>query len=311
MLMAALRLNIPDRLRLRRPDGGRQGHRRGQDQDGRSHRRHGRRRRRHVSRRRCRGDGALGLPDLRLLLRHVHRQFDELPDRGARPGAARQRHDRSRPTPTASGCSSRPASSSSISRAAITSRTTPRGCRARIASFEAFENAMTLDIAMGGSTNTVLHLLAAAHEGGGGLHHGRHRPAVAPRAGAVQGRAVRARRASRGRAPRRRHHRHPRRTRSRRAAQPRRADGARASARARRSSAGTSSAPTATASASSSSAAPGGVPTQVAFSQAAPLRGRSTTRPREGRASATPSTPSRRTAGSRCSTATSPRKAAS
>ncbi|MFT8720579.1 dihydroxy-acid dehydratase, partial [Acetobacter sp.] len=34
-----------------------------------------------------------------------------------------------------------------------------------IATFEAFENAMTVDIAMGGSTNTVLHLLAAAHEG--------------------------------------------------------------------------------------------------------------------------------------------------
>jgi dihydroxy-acid dehydratase len=34
-----------------------------------------------------------------------------------------------------------------------------------IACFAAFENAMTLDIAMGGSTNTVLHLLAAAHEG--------------------------------------------------------------------------------------------------------------------------------------------------
>ncbi|MFD1332456.1 dihydroxy-acid dehydratase [Methylopila musalis] len=33
-----------------------------------------------------------------------------------------------------------------------------------IASFEAFENAMMLDIAMGGSTNTVLHLLAAAWE---------------------------------------------------------------------------------------------------------------------------------------------------
>ena len=33
-----------------------------------------------------------------------------------------------------------------------------------IANFKAFENAMTLDIAMGGSTNTVLHLLAAAHE---------------------------------------------------------------------------------------------------------------------------------------------------
>eukprot|EP01037_Dinobryon_pediforme_P006275 gene6275-6347_t len=34
-----------------------------------------------------------------------------------------------------------------------------------IANFKAFQNAMTLDIAMGGSTNTVLHLLAAAYEG--------------------------------------------------------------------------------------------------------------------------------------------------
>ncbi len=33
-----------------------------------------------------------------------------------------------------------------------------------IATFDAFENAMTLDIAMGGSTNTVLHLLAIARE---------------------------------------------------------------------------------------------------------------------------------------------------
>ena len=33
-----------------------------------------------------------------------------------------------------------------------------------IACFAAFENAISLDIAMGGSTNTVLHLLAAAHE---------------------------------------------------------------------------------------------------------------------------------------------------
>ena len=35
-----------------------------------------------------------------------------------------------------------------------------------IAGFQAFENAMCLDIAMGGSTNTVLHLLAAAQEAG-------------------------------------------------------------------------------------------------------------------------------------------------
>ncbi len=36
----------------------------------------------------------------------------------------------------------------------------------KIASREAFSNAMSVDIAMGGSTNTVLHLLAAATEGG-------------------------------------------------------------------------------------------------------------------------------------------------
>jgi dihydroxy-acid dehydratase len=35
-----------------------------------------------------------------------------------------------------------------------------------VASRKAFENAMSLDIAMGGSTNTILHILAAAHEGG-------------------------------------------------------------------------------------------------------------------------------------------------
>ncbi|TGP39333.1 dihydroxy-acid dehydratase, partial [bacterium M00.F.Ca.ET.228.01.1.1] len=38
----------------------------------------------------------------------------------------------------------------------------PRG----IATQAAFANAMTLDIAMGGSTNTILHLLAAAQEAG-------------------------------------------------------------------------------------------------------------------------------------------------
>ncbi|MEQ8352484.1 MAG: dihydroxy-acid dehydratase [Leptospiraceae bacterium] len=35
-----------------------------------------------------------------------------------------------------------------------------------IATFEAFQNAMSLDVAMGGSTNTVLHILAAAREAG-------------------------------------------------------------------------------------------------------------------------------------------------
>jgi dihydroxy-acid dehydratase len=41
------------------------------------------------------------------------------------------------------------------------SRALPR----RVATREAFENAMSVDIAMGGSTNTILHLLAAAFEG--------------------------------------------------------------------------------------------------------------------------------------------------
>ena len=36
----------------------------------------------------------------------------------------------------------------------------------RAVGFKAFENAMTLDIAMGGSTNTILHLLAVAQEAG-------------------------------------------------------------------------------------------------------------------------------------------------
>src|SRR5205807_8185535 len=35
-----------------------------------------------------------------------------------------------------------------------------------IATLEAFDNAMILDMAMGGSTNTVLHILAIAHEAG-------------------------------------------------------------------------------------------------------------------------------------------------
>ncbi|HLP04774.1 MAG TPA: dihydroxy-acid dehydratase [Paludibacter sp.] len=38
-----------------------------------------------------------------------------------------------------------------------------------IATLAAFKNAMTLDIAMGGSTNTVLHILAIAHEAGVGF----------------------------------------------------------------------------------------------------------------------------------------------
>ena len=50
-------------------------------------------------------DGALGLPDLRLVLGHVHRQQHELPQRGARPGAARATARCSRRTRAAGSCS--------------------------------------------------------------------------------------------------------------------------------------------------------------------------------------------------------------
>ena len=130
MLMAALRLNIPavfvsggpmeagkvvigGKSRARRPD-----------------RRHGRGGRREEQRRGRRGDGALGLSDLRLLLRHVHRQFHELPDRGARPVAARQRHHRRHPRRPQGTVPARPGARRSNSAAAITSRTTKACCRA-------------------------------------------------------------------------------------------------------------------------------------------------------------------------------------
>jgi dihydroxy-acid dehydratase len=92
-----------------------------------------------------------------------------------------------------------------------------------IATKKAFENAMSLDIAMGGSTNTILHILAAAHEGGVDFTLDDIN-AVAAGAGAVQGGAGQERRPHGRRAPRRRHHVDPRPARPGRAAQPQRAD---------------------------------------------------------------------------------------
>ena len=74
--------------------------------------------------------------------------------------------------------------------AALRRRRRHASCPRSIATFEAFENAMALDIAMGGSTNTVLHILAIAHEAGVRLHDGRHRSPVAQGAQHLQGRAV-------------------------------------------------------------------------------------------------------------------------
>ena len=99
-----------------------------------------------------------------VLLRHVHRELHELPDRGAGAVASGQRLAAGDPRRPPEPVPQRPASGGGAGKALTTSRTTPALPRS-IATFEAFENAIALDIAMGGSTNTVLHLLAAAHEG--------------------------------------------------------------------------------------------------------------------------------------------------
>ena len=182
-------------------------------------------------RRRRRGDRAFGLPDLRLLLGHVHRQFDELPDRGAGPVAARQRHG--------GGDSRRPAAPVRRGRASHRRSRAPlvRGGRRRRAAawHRHLQGVRERHVARHRHGRFDQHRPASARRRARGrdrLHHGRHRPAVAPRAVSVQGRAVRGRRACRGRPSRRRRDGHSRRTRPRWSAQSRRPDGARRVARA-------------------------------------------------------------------------------
>ena len=79
-----------------------------------------------------------------------------------------------------------------------------------IATKEAFENAMTMDVAMGGSTNTVLHILAMAQSADVDFTLDDIERISPHRAVHLQGLAVRQVGDFR-RAPRRRHHRHPRR----------------------------------------------------------------------------------------------------
>ena len=95
MLIAALRLNIPTVFVSGGPmEGGhRDARRRHRAHARRPHHRDRRRGRRRGLRRRHRADRGGRLPDLRLVLGHVHRELDELPDRGARARAARQRLD--------------------------------------------------------------------------------------------------------------------------------------------------------------------------------------------------------------------------
>ena len=218
-------------------------------------------------RRAARRDRARGLPDLRVVLRHVHRQLDELPDRGDRPGPARQRLDAGHARGPQGAVRERRRARSSTSPSGGTTATTPRCCPGRSPTRDAFENAVALDVAMGGSTNTVLHLLAAAREAE--LDFGvadidaisRRVPCL------VQGRAEHAEVPHGGRAPGRRHPGDPRRARPRRPAAPRRARGARPVARGVAVRPGTSAAARRRAEAVELfHAAPGGVRTTEPFS---------------------------------------------
>lgn len=98
-----------------------------------------------------------------IVLRDVYGQFHELSDRGAGTGTAG--HGTTLATHTARRGLYEQAGSLIVELAqryygSDDTTVLPR----EIASRRAFENAMCMDIAMGGSTNTVLHLLAAAHE---------------------------------------------------------------------------------------------------------------------------------------------------
>ncbi len=99
------------------------------------------------------------LPDLRLVLRPVHRQLHELPGRGRRHGAAGQRHHPG--APTASGCAS-PRTAARPSCTVLAADLKPRD----ILTDAAVGNALAADASLGCSTNTVLHLAAIATEAG-------------------------------------------------------------------------------------------------------------------------------------------------
>ena len=96
MLLAALRLNIPTvfvsggPMEAGVPRG--EGETTGAARQARPDRPDDRLGRSLGVRRAARRDGGGRLPDLRLVLGHVHRQLHELPGRGDRPGAAGQRH---------------------------------------------------------------------------------------------------------------------------------------------------------------------------------------------------------------------------
>ena len=99
------------------------------------------------------------LPGRGRLRRHVHREHDGVGDRGARHVAARTA--RRRPPETRRSSPSAARAGAAI-RHLLELDLKPRDIMTR----EAFENAMVMGIALGGSTNLVLHLIAMARSVG-------------------------------------------------------------------------------------------------------------------------------------------------
>ena len=94
----------------------------------------------------------------------IYGQLDELPERSDRPGSSGQRYD-CLLTHVGRTQLFRDAARQIVENAYKYYRDGDESVLPRsIATRQAFLNAMSLDIAMGGSTNTVLHLLAIAHE---------------------------------------------------------------------------------------------------------------------------------------------------
>jgi Dihydroxyacid dehydratase/phosphogluconate dehydratase len=96
------------------------------------------------------------------VLGHVHRQLHELPDRGA--GLSLPGNGTVVATHADREQLFKQAGHRIVELAKQYYEQDDESVLPRAVGFKAFENAITLDIAMGGSTNTILHLLAIAQE---------------------------------------------------------------------------------------------------------------------------------------------------
>ncbi len=114
-------------------------------------------RRRHAQRERARRDRTARVPDRRIVRGDVHREHDGVGRGGARDVAARRARRRPRSTDRRDDFAF---ASGQAVMGLLEANIRPR----QILTKEAFENAIAVGMALGGSTNLVLHLLAIAFE---------------------------------------------------------------------------------------------------------------------------------------------------